>query len=110
VKNLCHDSLGIDLQHGDISIAHRMRACPKAKCRPVIVCFTSRHTRNLIYASKKNLKVSDRSSEKIFISEHLTKEASDLFFEARTQLKAKKIFATWTQNRQVLVRFTSDPN
>jgi len=110
VKNLCHDFLGIDLQPGDISIAHRMRAGPKDKCRPVIVRFTSRRTRNLIYASKKNLKVSDRSSERIFISEHLTKEASDLFFEARAQLKAKKIFAAWTQNGQVLVRFTSDPN
>jgi len=109
VKNLCHDSLGIDLQPGDISIAHCMRTGRKDKCRPVIVRFMSRRTRNLIYTSKKNLKVSDRSSENTFISKHLTKEASDLFFKYVLNWRLRKL-PSWTQNGQVLVRFTSDPN
>jgi hypothetical protein len=111
VLSLCRDTLGVKIQPGDISIAHRLKAGPKDRVRPIIVRFNSRRVRNDVYAAKKELRQSNTSTaERIFISEHLTKDASDLFYEARKLLKEKKIFAAWTQSGQVFVRFTSDPS
>lgn len=106
VMAFCSDALGITVLPSDISIAHRLKAGPRDKVRPVIVRFTNRQTRNSVYHAKKLLKDSSRN---IFISEHLTKKASDLFFEARKLLKDKKIYGTWTQGGQVFVRFSPDP-
>ena len=99
------ETLNVDIVPTDISIAHRVKAGPKDSVRPVIVRFTNRKARNLVYYAKKSLK-----STRIFISEHLTKTSADLFFKARKLLREKKIHATWTQNGQVLVKFSSDPS
>lgn len=103
----CKDSLGIELSSADISIAHRLKAGQKDEFRPVIVRFTSRKMRNTVYGAKKQLK---NRSGKVYISEHLTKTASDLFFDARKLLREKKIFAAWTQNGQVFARLNPDQN
>ena len=98
--------LHLEVQPSDISTAHRLKAGPKDKTRPIIVRFTSRRVRNQVYAAKKFLK---GGTSKVFISEHLTKADSDLFYEARQLLRQKKIFAAWTQNGLVHVRFSPDP-
>lgn len=100
-------TLGVRVTAQDVSIAHRIKAGPKDKIRPIIVRFSNRKTRLAVLRAKKVLK---DSSEKVFISEHLTKSASDLFFNARKLLREKKIFGTWTQNGQVFVRFSPDPS
>ena len=80
----------------------------KTRCvKLIIVRFVSRNTRNAIYSARKSLK---DSNPPIFISEHLTKSVSELFFEARKMLSDNKIHAAWTQNRLVHVRFSSDPH
>jgi hypothetical protein len=107
VLTFLKDSLDLDVSSQDISIAHRLKAGSKDSTRPVIVRFTSRKVRNLVYNSKKRLKDCGRP---IFISEQLTKNASDLFFDARKALREKKLFATWTQNGQVFAKFSSDPS
>ena len=107
VVSFLKESLNIDVTSHDISIAHRLKKGPKDSTRPVIVRFTNRKTRNLVFNSKKLLK---DSGCLVFISEQLTKSASDLFFDARKALQEKKLFATWTQNGQVFAKFTSDPN
>ena len=108
----CKDSLGITLSPSDISIAHRLKAGPKDKIRPVIVRFTSRKARNSVYAAKKQLR---HQEGKIFISEHLTKNSSDLFFEARKLLREKKIYGTTRLNpdsssRPSVIKCCSDLN
>jgi len=100
VITLCQKSLDVDVTRGDISIAHRMRAGFKDKCRPVIVRFTNRRVRNMVYAVRKELK--NLTTDRVYISKHLTKAASDLFFDARRMVREKKIFAAWTQNELVL--------
>jgi hypothetical protein len=90
----------------DISTAHRLKAGPKDKTRPIIVRFSNRDVRNKVYSAKKLLK---GSTSGVFISEHLTKPDSELFFEARKLLREKKIFAAWIQNGLVHVRFSPDP-
>jgi hypothetical protein len=106
VVSFCRDSLGIDVSQTDIAIAHRLKSGPKDVTRPVIVRFVNRGIRNLVYHARKQLK---GQSTRVFISEHLTKFASDLFFDARKLQREKKINSTWTQSGQVYVKFTSDP-
>ena len=103
----CNDVLGVKIENKDISIAHRLKAAKYDRVRPVIVRFVSRKTQNAVYSARKLLK---NSSDPIFISEHLSKAASDLFYDARKMLKEKKIHGTWTQNGHVYVKFSSDPN
>jgi len=74
--------------------------------RPIIVQFTSRRVRNEVHQSRKLLK---GSSSRFYISEHLTKNAADLFFDARRLQREKKIHGTWTQNGMVYVKFSSCP-
>lgn len=107
VITFCRDALGVEIKQGDISIAHRLKAGIKDVTRPVIVRFANRRIRNLVYSSKKCLK---GHTSRVFISEHLTKTSSDLFYEARRLLREKKIFGAWTQNGQVFVRFSPDPS
>jgi hypothetical protein len=106
VITFVRESLKIDIEPSDISTAHRIKAGPKDAARPVIVRFTNRRVRNLVYGAKKQLK---GSTSRVFVSEHLIKTDSDLFFEARKLLREKKIFAAWTQNGLVHVRFSPDP-
>ena len=107
VLDFCNEVLGVRVDERDISIAHRLKATKNEQVRPVIVRFVNRKTRNAVYEARKRLKDLNKS---IFVSEHLSKSASDLFYEARKLLKEKKIHGTWTQNGQVLVKFSSDPN
>ena len=108
VMGFCRDMLGVEIGLQDISLAHRLKAGAKDSTRPVIVRFTNRRARNLVYGSRKRLK--DHQANRIFISEHLTKAAADLFFEARRMLRERKIYGAWTQSGQVYVRFSPDPS
>jgi len=101
----CHDVHNITVSSNDISTAHRIRGGDKDKSRPIIVCFTNRRVRDEIYGSKTKLK---GLATRYYLSEHLSRTASELFFEVRKMLREKKLVSTWTQNGQVLARFTSD--
>ncbi len=45
-----------------------------------------------------------KGSQNIYINDRLTTHRKGLFFEARKLYKARKLFATWTQKGNVLVR------
>lgn len=94
-----NDKLGVEATVQDISIAHRLKAGPRDKVRPVIVRFVNRKLRNQVLGVKKQLKNST-----FFVSEHLTKAASQLFFEARKLVRDKKLNSAWTRNGQVVVK------
>lgn len=109
VLEFLNSSLGVVVQPQDISIAHRLKSGPKDRVRPIIVKFKNQQVRNSVYRAKKQLK-NTGSANRIYISEHLTKSASDLFFTARRMVKDKRIASTWTQNGQVFVKVSStDP-
>ena len=107
VLTFIKDALHVDIAPADISTAHRLKAGTKDTSRPVIVRFTSRHMRNEVYRARMKLR---DSTAGVFLSEHLTKTDADLFYDARKLVKEKKIFAAWTQNGLVNVRFSSDPS
>jgi FtsZ-binding cell division protein ZapB len=105
IIQLCHQSMGVDIDRRDISVAHRLRASNKDKFRPVIIRFTSRRVRDTIFRAKRELKSLPKESP-IFIAEHLTKTASTLFFEARKLVRDNKLSAAWTMNGLVNVKKT----
>ena len=107
VIKFCKDALGVALLPQDITVAHRLKPGQRDTVRPIIVRFVNRQVRNTVYRAKKELK---NSRDRIFITEHLTKKNSDLFYEARKLLRERKIFATWTHNGLVHVRFSADPS
>ena len=107
VISFIRDTLRVDVTPADISTAHRLKAGPNDTSRPVIVRFTNRRVRNEVYSARKMLR---GSTSRVFVSEHLTKSDADLFYDARKLLKEKKIFAAWTQNGLVNVRFSPDQN
>jgi hypothetical protein len=105
IIDLCHSSMGVDIDRRDISVAHRLRASPRDKHRPVIVRFTSRRARDTVFRAKRELKTLPKENA-IFISEHLTKTASTLFFEARKLVREHKVSAAWTMHGLVNVKKT----
>jgi hypothetical protein len=109
IIDLCGHHLGVKVDPRDISIAHRLRASDRESCRPVLVRFTSRRIRDAVYRSKKSLKSLPKDAS-IFISEHLTKNASNVFFEARKLVKEKSLAGAWTTHGLVNVKFTSEPS
>ena len=109
VISFCREALGVTVTPNDISIAHRLKAGAKDTVRPVLIRFTNRQVRNTILQSKKKLR-SCSSYRNTFISEHLTKATSDLYFEARKMLREKHLHATCTANGQVMVKYSSAPN
>jgi len=102
--NSCRDSLNVSISRDAISTAHRMKSGPKDMVRPIIVRFTNRRIRDEVYRARKLLKRNFTHStqspntsrntphdqQPIYISEHLTKPSSELFYLARKLLCDKK--------------------
>lgn len=97
VLHFCENILGVPVQPGDISIAHRL---PKSKydtTQPIIVRFTSRRARDSIYNARRNLHTDGSANTKnIYINEHLTKHHDQVFAACRNLRREKKIYSTWT--------------
>ena len=51
-----NSTLGVKVDALDVSIAHRLKAGPREKVRPIIVRFANRKIRNDVYRAKKKLK------------------------------------------------------
>jgi len=99
----CQDklNLGANITAQDISVAHRVKAGPREKVRPLIVRFTNRRSRDLVYRARKLL----QPEQNIYISEQLRKTTSSLFYEARQLKLQKQLSSVWTQGGQVYVKF-----
>ena len=104
VISFLREKLDITVQPGDIHAAHRLKKGDKDTIRPVIVRFSNSKLRDRVMRAKKSLK---QSGTRIYILEHLTNTASKLFFNARTLVRNKKIFSTWTMNGRVYFKRTS---
>lgn len=96
----CQSKLNVDIHAQDISICHRLKKSHGShQGRPLIVRFTNQKARSRILSAKKQLKGSN-----IYINEHLTKQASSLYAEARTKVKTKKISNAWTRNGRIHIK------
>ena len=120
VIDFCRKELHVDVTERDISAAHRLKpprggrpgrgssdgSPAQPQPTPVIVRFTSRRVRDVVFTARKKLK---KSSCRVFINEHLTPEAASLFKCSRDLVKGKKIASTWTFGGQVYIRLSDDP-
>lgn len=103
VHKFLTDTMGLDVQPGDITIAHRLKKGKSDNTRPIIVRLVNKRVRDSILRAKKSLRNTPNSN--IFISEHLTQAASKLLFEARRLVRGKKIASAWTQNGRVFFKY-----
>ena len=108
VLKFFRDRLKLDMNACDIMIAHRLRKGAKETHRPVIVRLANKTIRDNILRSKKILSETRTSDERIFVSEHLTRSASNLFFEARKCVRDKKLASAWTMNGKVYCKTNPD--
>jgi len=104
----CNDRLHIQLKPEDISTVHRLPRGNKDKVRPLVVRFASRRSRDAVLRAKKVLHT--KPGDRIFVSEQLTKAASNMFFEARKLVREKKLHAAWTINGRIHIKKTSNPS
>ncbi|KAK5645688.1 hypothetical protein RI129_004152 [Pyrocoelia pectoralis] len=97
IIDLCKDKLNIDLKPEAIDCSHRLYA-KEGNHKPILVKFTSKNSKNLVYKNKSKLKGS-----KIVIKEDLTKLRHQLFKE--TVKKFDK--PVWTTDGKILVNINN---
>ncbi len=97
VRNQLHIA---DIKTEDIKDTGRMGKRTN-KIRDILVQFRSNTLRDKVYNKRRLLKQNDNP---VFINEDLTPQRSKLFFEARKLRKREKIFGTWTQKGNVMIK------
>ena len=80
---------------------HRLRRPDKSKQAPLIVRFTNRRVRAAVLGARKLLRDTKRA---IYINEHLTKTANDIYITTRRLQKQNRIKQTWTNGGRVMIR------
>ena len=97
-------TIRVPLEPWEIGRSHRVGK-PRADCvpRPVLVKFISYNVRRRIFESRKKLR--DKPALKhIYINEDLTKENSQLAYEARMLKKRGRLAETYTRDGRVFVK------
>ena len=98
--NFCHE-LQIDIQQSDIAACHRLPKSARTKYAPLLIRFTNRKILSRVLGARKQLR---ETKKEVYINEHLTKTASDIFAADRRLQKDRKILQTWTTNGKVMVK------
>ena len=120
VIKLLTQTLGLQVNRNDISVAHRLPK-PKSKPQPssasggssatansvapIIVKFNSKRVRLNVLKSRYKL-AAKNEKPKIYINEHLTSKDSQIFAQARKFLNARKINKCWTFNGVTFIKMT----
>ena len=106
VVKMAKEKMGMKLKKTDVKSIHRLgKMSPhKAMPRDLVIRFKDQTTRDEFHNNRKKMATSKLSQQNIYINDRLTTLRKGLFFEARKLYKARKLFATWTQKGNVLVR------
>ncbi len=110
VVKLAKEKMGMKLKKSDIKSVNRLGKKPSEKtvCRDLVVTFKDETVRETFYNNRKKTAISKLPQQNIYINDRLTSHRKGLFFQARKLYKARKVFATWTQKGNVLVRHKED--
>jgi len=99
----CTDRLGINVKPMDISICHRLKKADNMQHPPIIVRFTNRKARQAVLDSRRMLRSSGGGS-RVFINEHLTRNANKMHATARKLVREGKLQQVWIHHGRVVVK------
>ena len=85
----------------DIEACHRLPRSSKSKHALLLVRFTNRRIRGTVLGVRKKL---HESKKDIFVNEHLTKRANEIFAATRHLQNQNRIRQSWTSSGRVIVR------
>jgi len=103
----CNEQLHVSVHPNDISVVHRLPKSNKWNGpRPMIIRFSNKKARMRVMAAKKSLR-QNQACRNVYINEHLTKSASQLFEKARGLVRDKKVSGAWTWNGRVFLKTLS---
>ncbi len=98
-----------DIQPESIISATRMGRIRGGRPRDLVVKFSTKTARDKFYALRKKTP-KDEENNKVFINEDLTEARAKLFYDARRMVKRSKLFGTWSQNGNIMVKVTESDN
>ena len=101
---IAKDKLGIKLKANDIETMSRLGKRTSEKTRNLNVTFKDKSTREQVYQQRKKLIQEKKPSRSIYINDRLTKHRQSVLYTCRRQVRAKKLFAAWSQGGNVLIR------
>lgn len=97
------DAVGAGLSIQEIDRCHRIgRRRPDGKPRQIIVKFATYRSRQKLYSNRTRLRTSDHKG--VFVNEDLTRNRSELLFQARQLVKSRKLLGAWSTDGSVLVK------
>lgn len=111
IVSFCNAHLSVPVQPADISVAHLLPARRNVDSAPrqVIVRFTRRCMRDLVYRARMKLKEFNRShGKKIYVNEDMSPASRLIFKEARQLFKNKLIKGCWTRTGKVMLKTLQD--
>lgn len=114
VIELLKDDLGLQMTSKNFNYLYIMKnkgnlqPSPTNYPPPIVVGFSSEHTRNDLlakvrYIRKQKLK-SDPISARIYYNERLSKPVQEIFYQSRLLVKEKKINSAWTYKGEVYIK------
>jgi hypothetical protein len=105
----CNTHLGLSLKDTDVSYLRRLPPGPNKHCRPILVRFSTRRTRDTVYFARKILWQSSSypGHTTIYINEHLTKTSAHIYSASRKMVREKKIHSSWSSGGLIFVRRTN---
>ncbi len=98
--------MGSGVALSDIDRSHRVGKPKAGKPREMIVKFATYRARQKVIRNRTALKTSGHTG--VFVNEDLTQFRSELLYEARQLVKAKKIAGAWSSDGTVLVKTVND--
>ena len=96
-----------DIQPESVISTMRMGRKREGRPRDLVVKFSTKTARDKFYALRKKTP-KDEENKKVFVNEDLTETRAKLFYDARRMVKRSKLFGTWTQNGNIMVKVTEN--
>ncbi len=93
----------------DICSVTRMGKKKEEKPRDLVVQFVSKKKRDVFYSMRKQTPKNEEN-KKVYINEDLTEARAKLFYDARQMVKRNKLYGTWSQNGNIMVKVKENDN
>ncbi len=104
IVRLSKEKLGIKLKANDLEEVTRLGKKNESKTRNTVLKFKDKSLRDKVFESRKKTITNSDPKKNIYINDKLTKHRQNLLYAARNLVKAKKLFAAWSQSGNILIR------